>query len=261
MLHAWILAPTRNDARRALLRWMVRFYLAYGRQCPGSVLLGVRSADGTLAAVVSVTPYLEGLPEMRSMTSIGWLRGPIGGKLVTASRSAFAFALAGFGGLSDKAVKQRFQAARAVGREAHCNACPAARPHLHVASLAVKPAVRGCQHASTLLRHINACADELRCACYLECSGERAKAMFARFGYSPLGDSPLKVGAALTAGNENAAGFADLWAMERKIQRQALKDGEYCWDFGEHNSFQRNKPSYMKSPADIGRTPCTREAM
>lgn len=243
MLHAWMLSPKSGD--RALLRWMAKFYLAFVRVCPGSVVLGVRGVDGTLSAVAAVVPYLDGLPEMRSQTDMSPLRGPIVGMLVRATRVARARAMLGFGSLPSGAVKQRFDAACAVRASAHRKACPSARPHLHVGLLAVKPATQGTRHASALLKHINTCAEELHCACYLDCSGKRAKDMFTRFGYRTLGDFPLSVGATPTTAKE---GFGGVWAMERPLQREQLDAGEYCWDFiHDEPSFLRSKPAHMKS--------------
>ena len=227
LLHCWMLAPSAAvGGNELLLRWMVRFYFGYARLCPGSVVLGVRCSDGTLAAVASVVPYLDGLPELRSQTDFFALRGPILGAIIRAMR--LARARRGLGVLADESVKRRFDAACAVSCTAHQQACGSSRPHLHVGPLAVKPTAQGAKHASALLRHINHCADVLRVACFLECSGKRPRAIFTRFGYTPVGTKPLTVAVAQApegaigkggAGSDAAAGSFDrLWAMERDLQ-------------------------------------------
>ena len=245
MLHRWMLAPSAAEAHRPLLRWMVRFYLAYTQACPGSLVLGVRGADGTLAAVACVVPNLDGLPERRSQTDTDMLRGPVLGGLVQAARYVRARAQLGFSSLADAVVKRRFDDARAVLGKTYRDADMAAHAHLYLGPIAVKPAAQGQKHASKLMRHVNACADALNCACYSECSGARAKNMLTRLGYRPVGGSPLSV----TAGKDAAdASFGEVWAMERPLDWAALADGKYIWDFVDVPSMSRSKPAYMQPP-------------
>ena len=259
----WILAPSSNkDHRQGLLRWMVRFQFACATVVHGSVVLGVRLVDGSLAAVACVVPYLDGLPEMRSQTSFLGFRGPVIGGIVRAIRSARAHAMAvtlGVGAsLPDdkaiaamdtatstfgKAVERRFHDARAAALQAQRVACASARAHLHVGPIAVNPLQQGHGHAKTLLRHVSRCADAASCACYLECTGEHTKTVFAKFGYQPVeGVSPLTVHAAASApavasaedflltagsfeGSRGCSSFEGLWPMERPIQWDS-KPGE-----------------------------------
>ena len=217
MLHQWICGAGKDSStRRALLRWMVRFHFAYAFACTsGTVCFGVRDNDGTLAAAALVVPYLDGLPEQRSQTNLLEPRGPFFGGFRDLIR--YIRALLSVGSLPHKAVAKRFNAARKVARKAHRQACRSARPHLHVGPLAVKPAAQGNKHASSLIAHIYACAFELSVGVYLECSSERAKAIFSRYGYRLLGDKPVSV--ADPASPDNV--FRELWPMEHDVWRLA----------------------------------------
>ena len=258
-LHQWICDAGRQSsesARRALLRWMVRFHFAYARACPGTVCFGVRSDDGTLAAAALVVPYIDGLPEQRSQVGFFRPRGPFIGSLREAMRR-FRAAVS-VGALTDKTVSKRFLETRAVARKAHQRACASARPHLHVGPLAVKPAAQGKKHASTLLAHVYACAFDLSVGLYLECSGERPKAIFTRFGYRPFSDAPFAVGleeeskgagqheheptpatATVMADGDTSSSddvFRELWVMEMPVlwaERKGRAEGaKYVWPKG-----------------------------
>lgn len=215
-LHDWIVEHCVGGARTEALRWMVRFYIAYARICPGGTVFGARAADGTLAAVAVVVPYLDGLPHMRSQTCGPMFRGPFFGGLVCYMRCAWALLCSG--SASDEIVRSRFRTMRQVADDAHAGNCPSSRPHLHIGPIAVKPAEQGRKYASALMRHISGCADTLACACYVECSDERLKAIFSRFGYRPIGNTSLKVRATQHGQTRDSEIFDGLLCMERPIQ-------------------------------------------
>ena len=59
----WMMGPQlhgkQDDPRRIfLLRWLLRFFLVLLQMTPGHEVLGVRTSDGRLVAIASVTPYL-----------------------------------------------------------------------------------------------------------------------------------------------------------------------------------------------------------
>lgn len=222
----WILGSTldsKGEKRRGIIQYILRFFLTLEQNVPGTVIFGVRGSDGVLSAVISVTPYLDGLPEERTQTGGPLLRGPIIGGLTKWLRFIGAMASIyprhGSGAFGDKATSARFRAARKLQGAAHRQACEHSRPHLYVSALAVKPSRQGRGHAAKLLKHVNELADKLGCACYLQCSTEKAKQIAAHHGYRAVGGKPLSppLEASTGADDQGKSAAVSLWSMERPI--------------------------------------------
>ncbi|GIE86806.1 GNAT family N-acetyltransferase [Actinoplanes regularis] len=64
-------------------------------------------------------------------------------------------------------------------------------PHTYLAFLAVIPDRQSQGHGSALLSHRHAELDRQRCSSYLEATGAKNSALYARHGYQPLGPYPI----------------------------------------------------------------------
>ena len=238
-LFTWII---QDDTRQWLIAWLVHFYIASSTAAAnGTVILAARGDDGSIAAMAVVVPYLYGMPG-----SAWWSGGvpPILSSTMTWLETMVRLVPKHGRGLlaGGSPASLRFKAARTVMAREHVAACYNGRPHLHVALLAVHPAGRDKKLASRLMRHINTCADELGCACYLGCFSDEHRAICTRFGYAVadlenytiqhLPDQPrnpainptpvrIEVKPRSVAGATDACGsqpsFADFWSMERSL--------------------------------------------
>ena len=60
-------------------------------------------------------------------------------------------------------------------------------PHWYVHLVAIEPTYMGMKHCTLIMRAVSAIADHEGLPCYLECAGERSKAIFGRYGYEEVG--------------------------------------------------------------------------
>ncbi|CAJ1403955.1 unnamed protein product [Effrenium voratum] len=180
----WILGPTLREqwdhpGRRAVIEWLMKVEWSW---ClvSGGFALGARKPDGTLGAVVLVSPYQKtGIPGdiTDALEFVRALR-PIG---MPPSKKV---------GKAYKRMRARgFAAKDAIGevKKRHCNC-----PHAHVRVMAVDPDAQGLGLCGKVMRVVNMWADDLRLALWLETYGTRNVAIYERFGYKTMEHFALK---------------------------------------------------------------------
>jgi predicted N-acetyltransferase YhbS len=81
--------------------------------------------------------------------------------------------------------------------------------HVYVAMMAVDPSAQGQKLCSKLMRTVSKVADAKGLPCYLECSGEKNREVYRRFGYEVAERCSVK-------DPGGGPGFDEYYAMVRK---------------------------------------------
>ncbi|CAJ1336709.1 unnamed protein product, partial [Effrenium voratum] len=171
----WIMGPTLHQqwdhpGRRALFDWLMKVMWSWNL-VSGGFALGAKKPDGSLGAVVLVTPYPKGIPgditdaweALRAMWHVGM-------------PSRETKQLGDYRGIQARVVIAIFAIQEVKKR--HCSG-----PHAHVKVMAVDPHAQGLGLCGKLMRAVSAWADDLQLPLWLETSGARNVAIYERFGY------------------------------------------------------------------------------
>mmetsp|Transcript_41002 Transcript_41002/g.60343 ORF Transcript_41002/g.60343 Transcript_41002/m.60343 type:complete len:291 (-) Transcript_41002:60-932(-) len=190
----WIMGPTFDDLsdptgeRMKIVTLFMKYIMlpCWFYSSEGAVI-GSRNAEGEISAVNVVRVYRSGYSKQL-------------GERLWDFRTTLREMLAGtipslYTNSNQKSLKTHVEARTDVLVEtfARFHAQHAPGPHYYVALMAVLPDKQGQGHCSKLMRAINRAADTDQLPCYLECTGEKNKKVYMRFGYKMVHQFTLSV--------------------------------------------------------------------
>lgn len=210
----WVLGPTFSDLsdptgeRKEIVTLFMTFEVLRNAFYPSEgAVIGSRDAEGEVAAVNVVRLYRSGY--VKHFGERLWDLRIILGELIAGTMPAV---------YTDSKRKKLRKYLDARTKEAvelllpRLHIMHAPGPHYHVAIMATLPENQGQGHCSKVMRAINRAADADQLPCYLECSGEKNKRVYARFGYKVVGQYSLSVEDDPEPGSSV---FSDLFCMVR----------------------------------------------
>lgn len=192
----WILGPSLKDLsdptgfRKEILTFFMTIVLSNAVLFPREgCVIASRDEKNEISAVNMVRVFRSGY------------RKSLGEKLLwdlrTVARCLFAGTLPKL--YTDSAHKQLSKYVDARVRKGidvvmpKMHAKHASGPHYYVASMSTLPEKQGQGHCSKLMRAVSGAADMDGLPCYLECSGERNRDIYQRFGYEVVEEQTLVV--------------------------------------------------------------------
>jgi ribosomal protein S18 acetylase RimI-like enzyme len=163
-----------DPKRQASLAWIFRFIveeaLASGRR--GTVLV-FHAGDGAVRGVAVLKVHRSKPKDsVCAMASAGWRAG-----YPSADAEQYTFS------------NPRMRAMEGAQKRLHCaHAC---MPHVYVWALAVDPSAQGQGIGSRLMHAAVSIADREGLACYLETCGDRNQKVYAKHGFSVVGQEKM----------------------------------------------------------------------